>query len=85
MSEKSQSIKFKAKDQSMLVVLINQILRKQPSIRLTNAYFKRWRINAKLLGKKTHQQQWQNEKLATVMREKQDLERKVEFQNEANE
>lgn len=48
-------------------------------------FFKRWHANSNYIAQKTHQQDWQNEQISTVMKEKQELERKVEYQNEANE
>lgn len=48
-------------------------------------FFKKWRAYSCLMAQKSHQNDWQNDQIATVMKEKQELEKKVEYQNEINE
>lgn len=82
LSEKTQSIKFKAKDQALISVLTRQILHKQPSMCQLNLSFRKWKSAAALISHRLHQKDWQNDQIQTVLREKQVLEKKVEDLNE---
>ena len=85
MSEKSESIKFKAKDQALIAILSKHVLHKQPAMATKHRFMQRWKSQKAALARKSHHQDWQNEQIATVIKEKQDLEKKVEEQNELNE
>ena len=79
LSEKSESIKFKAKDQAVVAILSKHVLHKQPAMAVKHRFMQRWRSQCQALAQKSHHQDWQNEQISTVIKEKQDLEKKVEF------
>ena len=75
--EKTEKIKFKAKDQALKLILTSQVLHKQPSVRQLNVFLKRWKERASDIAVRAHQKDWQNEQISTVLKEKQELEKKV--------